>query len=230
MGAGNAFTVNRTGAVTANNVNITGGSLTIDSKFHVDPDGTVTAANMNITGGSLHIGENFSVTSNGTLKAANANISGTITDSSYTASGTVTKYATDYGEEDVTRIRKLLQGIGNITIEDLEKYDMDGDGRITEADLSTVQKLAEGLENTVSFPVSINISPASTNRILTTDNVYLGRDGIYAKSLVGQTVQSDAYYALNEAANAYVQGASGSFTTDDGKRITVSNGIITGIQ
>lgn len=230
LGAGNAFTVNRTGAVTASNVNITGGSLTIDSKFHVDPDGTVTAANMNITGGSLHIGENFSVTSNGTLKAANANISGTITGSSYTASGTVTKYASDYSKADLARIKELIMGIQTLTLDDLEKYDINGDARITLEDYMLIKRLVEGYEDARSFDISINISPASTNRILTTDNVYLGRDGIYAKSLVGQTVQSDAYYALNEAANAYVQGASGSFTTGDGKRITVSNGIITGIQ
>lgn len=204
LGAGNAFTVNRTGAV--------------------------TATNMNITGGSLHIGENFSVTSDGTLKAANANISGTITGSSYTASGTVTKYASDYSDADLARIKELIMGIQTLTLDDLEKYDINGDARITLEDYMLVKRLVEGYENARSFDISINISPASTNRILTTDNVYLGRDGIYAKSLVGQTVQSDAYYALNEAENAYVQGASGSFTTGDGKKITVSNGIITGIQ
>jgi len=46
--------------------------------FSVTPLGAVSASNITITGGSLSVGANFSVNNSGTLNASNATISGTI--------------------------------------------------------------------------------------------------------------------------------------------------------
>ena len=56
------------------------GATTLDNwstaPFNVKQDGSVTASNMTITGGSLTIGENFSVTNQGHLTAKSATIGG----------------------------------------------------------------------------------------------------------------------------------------------------------
>lgn len=48
-------------------------------KFKVTSSGAVTASNLSITGGSISIGSNFSVNSSGTVTAKNMNLSGTLT-------------------------------------------------------------------------------------------------------------------------------------------------------
>ena len=48
------------------------------SAFKVDDQGNVTASNLEITGGSISIGSNFKVDSSGNLTAVNGNLSGTI--------------------------------------------------------------------------------------------------------------------------------------------------------
>ena len=69
------------------------GSLDIGGgNFTVSSNGTVNAKNLNITGGSIKIGSKFSVNSSGVLTASGANISGKITATSGTFTGTV--YAT----------------------------------------------------------------------------------------------------------------------------------------
>jgi hypothetical protein len=73
--------------LTSNNVTITGGTLTIGSKFSVTSTGvltavdgtftgTVTSTNATITGGSLTVGSTFSVTSAGVLTATSGTVGG----------------------------------------------------------------------------------------------------------------------------------------------------------
>lgn len=59
-----------------------------DGKYAgIKHDGTIVGNNVNITGGSLTIGDNFKVTNNGNLTASNANVNGTITTNNITATG-----------------------------------------------------------------------------------------------------------------------------------------------
>ena len=60
-----------------------------DNKFYVDWDGKLTANNVNITGGSLSIGGNFSVNNSGYLTATGANITGEINATGGTFSGNI---------------------------------------------------------------------------------------------------------------------------------------------
>lgn len=77
------FSVNNSGAVTASNITITGGSISIKSgnteTFKVTNTGAVTASNITIKGGSITIGNNFSVTSAGNVTANNMTLKGTLT-------------------------------------------------------------------------------------------------------------------------------------------------------
>lgn len=79
LGPNSKFKVTSTGAVTASDMTISGGSLNINNTFSVTTAGAVTASNITITGGSLNINDNFKVTSGGVMSATGATISGNIT-------------------------------------------------------------------------------------------------------------------------------------------------------
>ena len=80
LGAG-AFKVTSSGAVTASNLAITGGSIKLggtasEPVFQVTSAGRVIASNLVITGGSISIGNNFTVDSSGNLYANSGTFKG----------------------------------------------------------------------------------------------------------------------------------------------------------
>lgn len=71
------FRVSSAGAMTASNVNITGGGINIDDKFVVSNAGKMTAKDVSITGGGININSGqFVVASDGTVTAKKINITG----------------------------------------------------------------------------------------------------------------------------------------------------------
>lgn len=77
------FRVTNQGKVYASNIDITGGTLNINSNFIVDTSGSVTCKNLTATGGaisgvSLNINNNFVVDKNGTMTARRGNFEGKI--------------------------------------------------------------------------------------------------------------------------------------------------------
>lgn len=76
---GNAFKVTSSGAVTASNLTLTGGSITLGDNFSVSSSGSVKAKSIEISGGSIKIGNNFTVTSAGNVTANNMTLTGTLT-------------------------------------------------------------------------------------------------------------------------------------------------------
>ena len=78
---GSAFKVTKAGKVTASDLDITGGSISIkDSngtlQFSVNDQGHVSAGDLSITGGSISIGDAFSVTPEGVVTAKNFHVTG----------------------------------------------------------------------------------------------------------------------------------------------------------
>ncbi len=74
------FSVDNNGymEIYSGSINIGIDANTGKSAFKVDDQGNVTASNLEITGGSISIGSNFKVDSSGNLTAVNGNLSGTI--------------------------------------------------------------------------------------------------------------------------------------------------------
>ena len=70
------FSVDENGSVTANDLTITGGSVSIGDNFAVDNQGNMTASSVAITGGTLNINDNFTVNSQGNVAAAQIAITG----------------------------------------------------------------------------------------------------------------------------------------------------------
>lgn len=71
------FEVQNDGTVTCQAIQITGGEFNInDGTFEVDNDGKVTCKSINITGGSFNINNKFSVDEEGNMTATSGNIAG----------------------------------------------------------------------------------------------------------------------------------------------------------
>lgn len=82
---GGKFKVTSAGAVTASNLSITGGSISLGKDnngnimFNVTSGGVVTARSLKIQGGTISIGTNFSVNSSGNVTANNMSLKGKLT-------------------------------------------------------------------------------------------------------------------------------------------------------
>lgn len=154
---------------------------------------------------------------------------GEITTSSFNITGSVTKYASDYSQADVARMNSIILGNITATADDYEKYDLDGDGLITIADLILCQKFVQGTLQSKTFDTSIKIGAGNEKEIVKLKNVAMGAESVRATNIVGKNCVYGKLYRVLTSENEFVTGTSGSFTTADGKTITVTNGIITAI-
>ncbi len=81
------FRVSKEGKLTASDVVITGGTLSIGTAFSVTNTGKITASDISITGGSLNINNAFQVSDAGAVTATSATITGTVTANAGTIGG-----------------------------------------------------------------------------------------------------------------------------------------------
>lgn len=145
--------------------------------------------------------------------------------------GSVTKKASDYTSYDAEVVNKITLGLRDATTDDLEKYDLDGDQVITVADLMIINRLLNGSMASYDVETSIEINPLEKKNILKTKGVSLGANGLYANSLRGESVYAKTIYVPKGGSsdNSFTTGMNGTFTTSDGKTVTVTKGIITSI-
>lgn len=169
---------------------------------------------------------------NGILSCNGAKFTGAITGSSFIANGTVTKYASDYTEDDLTRIQKITVGLIPATTSDIEKYDFNGDGIITIRDAVQVKRFLLGLETYISFNTSLEINPISNNNILTTEGVSIGRNGIFTDCLNTNRIYTKEITIVDDDSdvNHFMIGFDGSFTTADGHTVKVKKGLVVSIN
>lgn len=96
----------------------------------------------------------------GELVATKGTIGGLLlSDRALTA--TYTKIYPEFTGEDITKARNYILGLEELTAEELEKYDVNMDGRITGLDTLAMQKMMAGLEPNYSvYQFSIDASQA----------------------------------------------------------------------
>lgn len=119
---------------------------------------------------------NFKVLEDGSIEAHNGTFSGIITSSSGEIAGFKIKKdeisydivpKANYTEEDATKISNYLMGTGTLTDEELEKYDVNEDGKVTLPDLMFVSTMV-AYNITQETPGSFRIlSPSDALEILT---------------------------------------------------------------
>ena len=162
---------------------------------------------------------NFKLTKEGNIEILSGKIK---------INGTVTKYAKDYTQDDADKANRITIGTVEPTVADFERLDLNGDGVINVADSAMIQRLLDGTDTKREIDTSIEISPLTTHCILKTQGVAIGVDGIYSKNINSEKAYMKTVYAMKEG-GGFAKGASGSYTSADGKTVTVTNGIITSI-
>ena len=142
--------------------------------------------------------------------------------------GTVRKIGADYTQDDVERANRISLGIIYPTVEDFEKYDLNGDGLIDILDIIKISKLLENPELYYDIQTTIEINPLYSQSVLKTNGVSIGMNGMFSKNINSENAYMQNVFVMNQG-GGYYQGATGTFTTLDGKEVTVMNGIITTI-
>ena len=164
----------------------------------------------------------------GTLSADRIS-GGEITTSSFNIQGTVTKNASDYTQDDVDRINNILLEQITPTADDYEKYDLNGDGIISMADLVACNQFVQGLVESQTYDASIKISAKDEKEVVKLAEVAIGAKFVRATNIIGTGgVHGKSYRVLTDGSIKY--GTDGTFTTEDGQTVTVTKGIITGIN
>ena len=142
--------------------------------------------------------------------------------------GVVTKHASDYSNADLERANSIV--LGNIipTADDFEKLDLNGDCAITIADVALLNKLVSGEFSDYRISTRVVINPLEYQAVLKTNGVSIGRNGGFYNSITATKAYLKDIQVM-ASGTGYVSGKSGSFTTADGRMVTVTNGIITAI-
>lgn len=152
-------------------------------------------------GGTLTLGGEDNV--DGVLKVYNADgdvvcsitkdglkvVGALIESSKYTATGQAVKYASDYTEDDIERMKKIILGIIDPTMDDFERYDFNGDGRINLSDMVKVKRFLDGYDESYSLDSSITINPANAFSLIKTSGVSIGISGIYSQNITAKHLQ-----------------------------------------
>ena len=191
---------------------ITTGSMSADR---------ITAGTMladRIRGGILELGG--SGNGNGTVKIYDSSgaLAISMNNNGISVSRTATFYASNYAASDVTAVQNILLGNTTPTAAQINKYDIDGNGVITAADLTKVQKLANGDVSSYTLSVSVDIGDPSTATVLKTAGVSIRSNGLYAETAGIKNLYTDVVkpYSANAGTGIQVQATlsvTGNFTT-----------------
>lgn len=135
----------------------------------------------------------FKLYDNGRIESMSGKIGGyEITETSLS---TTVKDKYTYVNDDLERIRSIIMGTTAATIDDLEKYDINGDGKITSIDYVIISKKINGTTSTEGV-VKIN-SVDAYNVIDCTGNVEgtatkIGLDRMISNLITGNTIASNS--------------------------------------
>lgn len=164
--------------------------------------------------------DNFTLTEDGNIEMLSGKIK---------IEGEVRKTASDYTLDDAERANNISLGLVYPTVEDLEKLDINGDGLIDVIDIIIINNLVKNKIEYYDIPTSIEINPLLTQSVLKTKGVSIGMNGAFFKNSSSENAYMQNIYVMNQGGGFY-PGIDCTFTTLDGKTVTVINGVITTIQ
>lgn len=181
--------------------------------------------------------DNLVITEEGKVKCKDLVITGGKMD----VSTDVTIYQEDYTEDDVETLRQILLGRIIPTDEQIDKYDLDGDGFLTLIDIAQMTGLIKGVgvtDGKKTYTNNLKIDPSSRSAIIQTKGVRVGRKGLSAKTIGtndlyinnGIHVKSDANDS-ESADGGYLETlGDGTYTIDEIKTITIKKGIVVDVK
>ena len=142
-------------------------------------EATINASKINLNG-VVTANNQFKINIDGSMETNNGKFNGIITGSEIVSERVVTKYATDYTEEDSDRVQQIILRTIEPTDEDYDKYDLNGDGIINGSDLVRIRRFLNGTDESYSFNNYIKISSGYDNALLKTEGVSISRGAVRA--------------------------------------------------
>lgn len=136
--------------------------------------------------------------------------------------------AEDYSAEDITICQEINIHKRELTPEYLEKYDFTGKGYTNAQDLLKIQKLINGDVTEYTLDISVQIDGTSQNAIIKTEDVFIGKTGLYGKNINASRLSFKEVWTINDS-GFEVPGVTGVFQTSDGHSLNIANGIVVGI-
>ena len=154
-----------------------------------------------------------------------ANIGGwAIEEDRLIATGTITKYAKDYGETDLTVVQNILLGRRSPTPELINKYDFSGKGYISISDLAIINMFNSGVREQATFDIKIELNTGNTGNLIQTSGVSIGNLGIYSQNITGETINANTLKVMSQN-YGYISGVTGNFTIG-GTTVQIVQGLI----
>lgn len=168
----------------------------------------------------------FTLTEDGKIKAVDGEFSGAITGSSFTAIGKIVRTAADYTQADLESLEQKLLGNEAITVEDMEKYDLNADGLLSATDLFALNRLLNGTVPSIEIDTSVEINPLSKNGIIKTAGVSIHANGMFSKKISSELINADSLRVMQDGVG-HVDGIDATYVGDG--EITITKGVITNI-
>ena len=103
-----------------------------------------------------------------------------------------------YSSNDLTIIQNYLMGEGSLTLEQIETYDVDGDGLISPADYVIISNAINNNNGVIEGKFSIDPYSTTKSVVLTNKNnetkTYVGLNGIASGVMSAGTLYADSFY------------------------------------
>lgn len=146
--------------------------------------GTAITMNGEIVADYITAGTIRGITITGNTINGNTINGGTINGTEFNASGSIRRYRSDYSQSDVDRINGIQLGTITPTMDDYEKYDLNGNGVIDARDKVIIRQLIQGTYGDyyeLQCPVKLN----GSNKLGTikTENTMLTNNGMLSGNL-----------------------------------------------
>lgn len=180
--------------------------------------------------------DNLEITEEGKVKCKDLVITGGKMD----VSTDVTIYQKDYTEDDVEILKQILLGRITPTDEQIDKYDLDGDGFLTLIDIAQMTGLIKGVgvtDGKRTYTNNLKIDPSSRSAIIQTKDVRIGRKGLSAKTIgtddlyINDTIHVRADNSDSSSDGGYLEPiGDGTYTIDEIKTITIKKGIVVDVK
>ena len=192
-----------------------GTAITMDGEIVADFITTGTMLADRILGGTLKLGGLNNGNGIAQIYDNSGALAVTLNKVGLVINRTYTFYASDYSQSDVTTIQNILLGTVTPTAVQINKYDLDGDGIITVADLLRINKLVNGQESSYTIDASLVVGSTSTATIIETPGVHIRPKGLYADYSGIKHLYVDQIRQLSSSSTdgIYISGAVWGITT-----------------
>lgn len=152
-----------------------------------------------------------------------------ITNGKISVKGQKVFLASNYIQTDVDTIQSIIMGETELTLEHLEKYDLDGKGFIAATDYMKVKKMVNGEVEQYVTDLTIEINGIDQNNIIKTGGVAIGNSGLYARHANTDSLRVRNQIATVDSDGSERIGLTGSFIVGS-NTLHLCNGIIYSIE